>query len=136
MISSINNTPLLLMRKQAKKHGIQHLISGTKDREVVVIEDVITSGKSVIDACKQLEKEGYTVKEIISIVYRGNQPNMTELGGYKCNYLFTLQDLLDTKPIIKPVSLSHQTSNQKTRFLLDIKEKKKSSIILAYEVYM
>ena len=48
--------PLILMRKEAKKHGTGQLIEGNyKDKKCILIEDVVTSGSSMIEAINMLK---------------------------------------------------------------------------------
>lgn len=76
--------PLFLVRKEAKSHGTHNLIDGTpvEGRNVLVVEDVITTGGSVIKAVKALQDAGAIVKQTICIVDReqGGRKAFTELG--------------------------------------------------------
>ena len=61
--------PFVYVRSSNKEHGKKNLIEGYYDsgQSVVVIEDLISSGKSSLAAVKALEKEGLNVKGLISI---------------------------------------------------------------------
>ena len=61
--------PFVYVRSSNKEHGKKNLIEGYYDsgQSVVVIEDLISSGKSSLAAVKALEKEGLNIKGLISI---------------------------------------------------------------------
>ena len=65
-------TPLIV-RKEAKGHGTQLYVEGPKLPEqsnVVVLEDVVTTGQSAMKAIIRLRAAGYTVNQVISLVDR------------------------------------------------------------------
>ena len=61
--------PFIYVRSSNKEHGKQNLIEGYYDsgQSVVVIEDLISSGKSSLAAVKALKDKGLNVKGLISI---------------------------------------------------------------------
>ena len=64
---------VLFIRNQPKDHGSQKWIErpySVQGSEVVILEDVITTGGSACAAAKLLEKEGFEVKGILAIVDR------------------------------------------------------------------
>ena len=65
--------PALIVRKEAKGHGTQAYIEGgtlNPGANVVVLEDVVTTGQSAMKAVERLRSAGYTVDRIISLVDR------------------------------------------------------------------
>lgn len=63
----------LLIRKQAKQHGRTRLIEGPdleKGQEVVVLDDVATSGSSILRSIEVLRSEGFVVNRAVVIVDR------------------------------------------------------------------
>ena len=63
----------LIVRKEAKGHGTQAWIEGPLPKEgtkITVLEDVITTGGSAIQAVKRLRDAGYEVKRVVAIVDR------------------------------------------------------------------
>ena len=65
--------PALIIRKQAKGHGTQAYIEGPKlatGAKVVVLEDVVTTGKSAMKAVEQLRNAGYGATQVIALVDR------------------------------------------------------------------
>ncbi|MFP4297833.1 MAG: orotate phosphoribosyltransferase, partial [Spirulinaceae cyanobacterium] len=75
VVSALENRPIpaLIVRKEAKGHGTKAYIEGPSldpDAEVVVLEDVVTTGRSAMLAVERLRDAGYTVNRIISLVDR------------------------------------------------------------------
>jgi orotate phosphoribosyltransferase len=82
------------VRKQAKGHGSQELIEGVlpPQARVAVIDDVLTTGGSVVQALNAVEAAGATVAAVICIVDR--LQGARELLEPKYNYqaIFTIRD--------------------------------------------
>ncbi len=75
VVSAYENSPIpaLIIRKQAKGHGTQAYIEGPTlppGATVVVLEDVVTTGKSAMLAVERLRAVGYTVNTILTLVDR------------------------------------------------------------------
>ena len=65
-------TPLIV-RKEAKGHGTQAYIEGPvlpENSNVVILEDVVTTGQSAMKAIVRLREAGYAVNQVISLVDR------------------------------------------------------------------
>ncbi|MEO0394943.1 MAG: orotate phosphoribosyltransferase [Cyanobacteria bacterium P01_A01_bin.137] len=65
-------TPLIV-RKEAKGHGTQAYIEGPvlpAESNVVILEDVVTTGQSAMKAIIRLRAAGYAVNQVISLVDR------------------------------------------------------------------
>ncbi len=65
--------PFVYVRPEAKSHGRQNQIEGHLDanQNVVVIEDLISTGKSSLNAVKALEAAGANVKGMLAIFSYG-----------------------------------------------------------------
>jgi orotate phosphoribosyltransferase len=89
-------TPLIV-RKEAKGHGTQAYIEGPTLPEgspVVILEDVVTTGKSAMQAVERLRDAGYKVDHVITLVDR--QQGGAEFyasQNLKFDAVFTIQDL-------------------------------------------
>ncbi len=61
--------PFIYVRSKAKEHGKQNQIEGyfEQGQSVVLVEDLISSGKSSLDAAAVLHKAGMHVKGLVSI---------------------------------------------------------------------
>ncbi len=64
--------PMLMIRKSKKGYGTSELIEGNllEGDSVLVVEDVTTTGNSLIKAIKALEKNGGNVKRAVVVVDR------------------------------------------------------------------
>src|SRR5688572_1788936 len=73
-VSASDNTPIraFTVRKEAKAHGTGRRIEGPfqSGDQVVIVEDVITTGKSALDAIRAVEQEGGTVSGVLAVVDR------------------------------------------------------------------
>ncbi|MBQ3437146.1 MAG: orotate phosphoribosyltransferase [Fusobacterium sp.] len=68
-VSDIMNLPMLYVRSSAKEHGKANQIEGKieKDKKVVIIEDLISTGKSSVIAAKALREAGFEVLGVVAI---------------------------------------------------------------------
>ncbi|MFW6265224.1 MAG: orotate phosphoribosyltransferase [Halanaeroarchaeum sp.] len=64
--------PYVIARKRKKDYGTANLIEGRLDEgeEVVVLEDIATTGKSALDAVEALREAGAVVERVIVVVDR------------------------------------------------------------------
>ena len=98
VVSHIEKTPLpgFLIRKEAKKHGrmkqIEGLGQGVKD--VVIVDEVCTTGKATQEAIEAAESEGYKVVAVISLVDREEGGSEAFRKKYKYFSVFTATELL------------------------------------------
>jgi orotate phosphoribosyltransferase len=85
-----------IIRKEEKKHGKAKLIEGPlkKGARVVIVDDVATSGGSLVKAIDAAEAEGCKVVKVMSLVDR-NEGASSELAkrGYSLHSLYSLKDL-------------------------------------------
>ncbi|HEB12884.1 MAG TPA: orotate phosphoribosyltransferase [Actinobacteria bacterium] len=86
-----------IVRKETKGHGLQKLIEGPAFRQgqrVVIVEDVVTSGGSIIKAARAIEAAGGTIVKVLALVDReeGAQQTLSE-SGYDFKALFTRSEL-------------------------------------------
>jgi orotate phosphoribosyltransferase len=83
--------PMIYVRSSAKGHGRQNQIEGkvTKGEDVIVIEDLISSGGSSVKAIEALQAEGMNVKSCLAI-FTYEMKNATEAFQAIQIPLFTL----------------------------------------------
>lgn len=86
-----------IIRKEAKGHGLQKLVEGpplAAAARVVIVEDVVTSGGSVLKAAKAVEEAGAKVVKILALVDREDGAKGTlSNAGYDFETLFTHREL-------------------------------------------
>lgn len=84
------------VRKEPKEHGRGQQIEGcyTEGDDVVVVEDVITTGGSALRAIEVLEQAGARVMGVLAVVDRmeGGREKI-EAAGYPVEALVTVEDL-------------------------------------------
>ncbi|MCL2687413.1 MAG: orotate phosphoribosyltransferase [Methanobrevibacter sp.] len=71
-VSLHSKIPLLMIRKEKKDYGTSKLIEGelNKGDNVIVVEDVTTTGGSLIKAIKTIQENGGIVKKAFVVVDR------------------------------------------------------------------
>ncbi len=97
LLSSQTGKPLkaFIVRKEEKKHGTQKRIEGPElqaGERVVVVEDVVTSGKSVMEAIQEIEKLKARVVKVICLVDR-EEGAQELLAPYHFSPIFKKSDL-------------------------------------------
>ncbi len=82
------------VRKKAKDHGSQELVEGVLKAgdNVAILDDVLTTGESVVQAIEAVEAKGATVSRVVCIVDR-LQGAKERLAKYDFQPLFTVRDL-------------------------------------------
>lgn len=102
IVSAIENRPVpgFLVRKEAKTHGRLKQIEGIenlKGKNVVIVDDVCTTGGSTQEAIDAAERAGARIVAVISVVDR--EEGGSEMLRAKYNYrsIFTACELLASK---------------------------------------
>lgn len=102
LVADRTDLPLIIVRKEAKDHGIKGRLIGDfeKGKTVLLLEDVTTTGSSVASAIKALKDEGLHVETIITVVDRQEGAEETISGmGIILIPLITARDILKDDPI-------------------------------------
>ena len=90
-------TPYVIVRKKAKEYGTGNQIEGSfeEGEEVVVLEDIATTGQSAVDAVEALREAGATVNRVLVVVDReeGASENLAE-HDVELESLLTASELL------------------------------------------
>jgi len=85
------------VRKSAKSHGMMKFIEGCPGARVVVVDDVVTTGGSTIDAIRKCRDAGIQVVAVVALVDReegGMDAVRAEAGpGIPVSAVFTRSDL-------------------------------------------
>ena len=92
------NVPLIYTRKEAKQHGLGKLVEGhwSPGERVVIIEDVITRGGSILQSVEQLRALGLVVEEAIVLLDReqGGAENLAA-AGVRLHSVYRFSDVLE-----------------------------------------
>jgi len=93
------------VRKEAKRHGLGKWVEGcaTRGTAVVVIDDVVTTGGSTIDAIRKCREEGLRVVAVVALVDReeeSGRENIVQAAGpdVPVTAIFTLRELREHAP--------------------------------------
>ncbi|PLZ98230.1 orotate phosphoribosyltransferase [Fischerella thermalis CCMEE 5268] len=89
--------PALIIRKEAKGHGTKAYIEGPNlpaGANVVVLEDVVTTGQSAMKAVERLRAADYTANQVISLVDRQQGGGeYYKSVGLNFQAVFTIEDI-------------------------------------------
>jgi orotate phosphoribosyltransferase len=93
--------PAFIVRKEAKGHGTSNYIEGLKNLptggRVALIEDVVTTGGTLLKVIERVEAAGFSVGLVVTVVDRqeGGAENLAR-AGYPLKALFTKAALMDS----------------------------------------
>jgi orotate phosphoribosyltransferase len=101
MVSFLEKQPIpaFIVRKESKGHGTGQYIEGLKNMEegstVALLEDVVTTGGTLLEVIKRVEDQGFKVGLIVTVVDRqeGGAETLAK-AGYPMKAIFTREELL------------------------------------------
>ena len=97
-ISLAHNQPMIMRRKEVKDYGTKKAIEGnySPGQNVLVIEDLVTSGMSVFETIEPLEHESLKVTDIVVLIDR-EQGGKTHIQtkGYNLHSVLTISEILE-----------------------------------------
>lgn len=90
--------PFLYVRKEAKEHGRERRIEGLLQPgdKVLVLDDVATTGKNIIEAAETIRGEGGVVEDAVVLLDRqqGGAANLSKIG-VKLHAFTTMKRIAD-----------------------------------------
>jgi orotate phosphoribosyltransferase len=96
---------VFIVRKERKEHGLQRWIEGPPldpGERCLIVEDVVTTGGSTIEAVERVRSEGLTVAGVVSVLDRltgGGEAIQTALGGDALyTALSTIEEIYPERP--------------------------------------
>ncbi|XP_036150505.1 uridine 5'-monophosphate synthase-like [Monomorium pharaonis] len=156
LISAQEEIPMLMKRKEAKSYGTKKLIEGifSPGENCIIIEDIITSGSSILETVDALKKENLNVREAYVIIDReqGGRKNL-ENHGIKVKSLFVITQFMKylleagkvTSEIVKDVNNYLATNRAPSISVQDVpddrlklpysKRAKLTTNLLAFELF-
>ena len=90
--------PLIIKRKENKGYGTKRMLEGVfhENQNCLLVEDVITSGKSLLETIDEVEKEGLKVTDIVVVLDREQGGiDLLRDKGYRVQTLFTINEVID-----------------------------------------
>ncbi|CAH2986833.1 unnamed protein product [Chilo suppressalis] len=97
-VMSVNaNTPMVMKRKEAKNYATKKLLEGVfqKNQNCLVIEDVVTSGGSLLETVDALRAEGLVVTHALVVLDREQGgASVLKANGVEVKALFTMTNLI------------------------------------------
>lgn len=97
-ISILHNKPMIMRRKEKKSYGTKQQIEGKfhTGQPCLIIEDVITTGGSIIETAEELEASGLVIKHVAVLIDReqGGRENLQK-RNYHVHTVFTLRDIMN-----------------------------------------
>ncbi len=106
-VALLVDRPLVYPRLEAKKYGTARRIEGTWNpgERVVVLDDVITTGASKLEAIRPLEESGLVVRDIVVLIDRGQGGREAlEAEGYRVHALLTLRRIVEVLACLGRIS--------------------------------
>ena len=96
-ISLQHNVPMIMRRKEKKSYGTKQQIEGkfTPKQYCLIIEDIITTGSSILETADDLEMSGLKITDVAVLINReqGGEANLQK-RYYTLHAAFTLQEIL------------------------------------------
>lgn len=91
--------PMIYPRKEVKAHGTRRLIEGNfhPGETVVVVDDILITGKSVMEGAEKLKSAGLNVRDIVVLIdhEQGVKARLLD-NGYQAHAVFTLGEITET----------------------------------------
>lgn len=98
MVSQKLGIPLIYYRQARKEHGVRKKIEGTLGRNdrVLIVDDLITTGESVIEAAEVVREQGGVVNELVVLLDReqGGREGL-RASRIEPHVLFKISDAMD-----------------------------------------
>lgn len=98
VIANEKQIPMLLKRKEAKDHGTKKILEGvfTPGQKCLILEDVVTTGASILETTSVLEEQGLVIRDICTLIDRheGGTEKLSSLG-YKLHSVISLTQIIE-----------------------------------------
>lgn len=93
------NHPMIFPRKEVKAHGTRRLIEGNfvPGETVVVVDDILISGKSAMEGAAKLQSAGLTVNDIVVFLdHEQGVKDRLRAQGYRGHSVLTISEVTET----------------------------------------
>ncbi len=92
--------PLIYPRKEVKAHGSRRLIEGDfkEGDQVVVVDDILITGASVLEGIAKLESSGLVVRDVVVFIDHGGDHDRhakerLSKAGYRCHAVLSIDQI-------------------------------------------
>lgn len=83
------------VRKNTKDYGLEKTVEGIVHNPVAVVDDVITTGKSVLQAVSALRNQGISEINIVSVIDRETEENLLNQNNTQFHSIFRHSEFAD-----------------------------------------
>ena len=93
------NRPMIFPRKEVKAHGTRRVIEGEfhPGEKVVVVDDILISGRSAMQGAGKLESAGLEVEDIVVFIdHGGGVKERLQQHGYRGHSVLTIGEITST----------------------------------------
>lgn len=119
-LSLEHNIPMVMRRKEKKDYGTKQLIEGEfqAGQTCLIIEDVITTGGSIIETAADLQQAGIVINDVVVLIDReqGGRQNLEK--QFKVHSVLNMSEVLQTL-----LASEHIDQNEKSIIEKFIKER-------------
>jgi uridine monophosphate synthetase len=92
------NYPMIFPRKEVKAHGTRRLIEGNFElgETVVVVDDILISGKSAIEGAEKIKSAGLKVEDIVVFMdHEQGVKDRLRASGYRPHSVLTISEVTE-----------------------------------------
>ncbi len=120
-ISIAHEIPMVMRRKESKDYGTKKMIEGIfqPGQTCLIVEDVITSGTSILETVEPLQKEGLKITDAVVVLNRqqGGEKKLAE-KQIRLHALLTISDLVAT--LQQAEKITTETAQSVRKFLASV----------------
>ncbi len=91
--------PMIFPRKEVKAHGTRRVIEGNFEpgETVVVVDDILISGKSVMEGAEKIKSAGLKVNDIVVFMdHEQGVKDRLRANGYRAHSVLTISEITET----------------------------------------